>query len=155
MSRHRTRRCLGDDGQIAGIEALPFGVLTFVIGSLLVANAWAVVDAKLAVSAAASEAARVYVEAPDERAAAERAHAAAVDTVDGHGRNSDRLRLSITHDPGEVWGRCARVRVTAHYEVPAMTLPWIGGYGRAFDAVASHSEIVDPYRGGVAGEARC
>ena len=41
---------------------LPFGVLIFVVGSLLIANAWAVVDAKLATTAAAREAARAYVE---------------------------------------------------------------------------------------------
>jgi hypothetical protein len=47
---------------MAGIEALPFGFLVLVAGSLLLANAWAVVDAKFAASAAAREAVRVYVE---------------------------------------------------------------------------------------------
>ena len=32
-----------DRGQVGGIEALPFGLLVFVVGALLVANAWAVV----------------------------------------------------------------------------------------------------------------
>jgi hypothetical protein len=32
-----------DSGQVGGIEALPFGLLVFVVGALLVANAWAVV----------------------------------------------------------------------------------------------------------------
>ena len=32
-----------DAGQVGGIEALPFGLLVFVIGALLVANCWAVV----------------------------------------------------------------------------------------------------------------
>jgi hypothetical protein len=33
----------GDDrGQVGGIEVLPFGLLVFVVGTLLVANAWAV-----------------------------------------------------------------------------------------------------------------
>lgn len=149
------RRGHGDGGQVAGIEALPFGVLTFVIGSLLVANAWAVVDAKLAVSAAAGEAARVYVESPDQATAARRAHDAAAGTVDGHGRNADRMQLTIDHEQGAVWGRCVRITATARYVVPAVTLPWIGGYGRGFEAVSSHSEIVDPYRGGLEGEAQC
>ena len=48
------------------MEVIPFGVLTFVVGALLIANAWAVVDAKMAVSAAAREATRAYVEAPSE-----------------------------------------------------------------------------------------
>ncbi|MGV3758684.1 MAG: hypothetical protein ACO1PW_03960 [Actinomycetota bacterium] len=48
----------GDRGQVAGIEAIPFGLLIFVLGGLLLANAWAVVDAKLATDAAAREAVR-------------------------------------------------------------------------------------------------
>ena len=32
-----------DAGMVGGVEALPFGLLVFVVGSLLVANAWAVV----------------------------------------------------------------------------------------------------------------
>ena len=32
----------GDAGQVGGIEALPFGLLVFVVGATLVANAWAV-----------------------------------------------------------------------------------------------------------------
>ena len=55
-----------DRGQVAGIEVLPFGFLVLVAGTLLVVNAWAVVDAKFAVDAAVREAARAYVEAPDE-----------------------------------------------------------------------------------------
>ena len=43
-----------------GMEVIPFGLLTFVVGALLVANAWAVIDAKMAVSAAAREATRAY-----------------------------------------------------------------------------------------------
>ena len=52
-----------DAGMVGGIEALPFGLLVFVVGALLVANAWAVVDAKFAVDAAARQATRSYVEA--------------------------------------------------------------------------------------------
>jgi hypothetical protein len=145
----------GDHGQVAGIEVLPFGMLIFVVGSLLVANAWAVVDARLAVASAAREAARAYVEAPDPNAAHEAATIAARHTVEGHGRNPDRLRLGIEHDGGRPWGRCVRIRAVGHYPVPALTLPWIGGYGRAFLATATHSEIIDPYRSGLAGEAQC
>ena len=36
-----------DRGQVGGIEALPFGLLVFVVGALLVANTWAVVDASV------------------------------------------------------------------------------------------------------------
>ncbi len=42
------RRARGDAGQVGGFEAIPFGVLVFVLGALLITNAWAVIDAKLA-----------------------------------------------------------------------------------------------------------
>ena len=41
------QRASGDAGQVGGFEALPFGVLIFVVGVLLITNAWAVIDAKL------------------------------------------------------------------------------------------------------------
>ena len=52
-------------GQAGGLEGIAFGLLIFVLGTLLIANAWAVVDTKLAVTAAAREAARAFVEADD------------------------------------------------------------------------------------------
>lgn len=150
-----TRRVRGDAGQVAGIEALPFGVLVFVVGALLAANAWAVVDARFVVAAASREAVRAYVEAPDPAAAVARADRAARETVAGHGRNPDRVRVTATLEPGRGWGRCARVRITARYPVPAITLPFAGGYGEAFEASATHSELIDPYRAGLPGSASC
>src|SRR3954447_14686723 len=58
----RGRRWHDERGQVGGLEALAFGLLIFVIGTLIVANAWAVVDAKFAVESAARQAARNYVE---------------------------------------------------------------------------------------------
>jgi hypothetical protein len=51
-------RLRDEGGAVGGLEVLPFGLLIFVVGILLVVNAWAVVDAKLAAEAAAREAAR-------------------------------------------------------------------------------------------------
>ena len=39
-----TVRASGDRGQVAGIEAIPFGLLVLMVGSLIVASAWSVVD---------------------------------------------------------------------------------------------------------------
>lgn len=144
-------RCRGDAGVVGGLEVLPFGVLVFVVGSLLVANAWAVVDAKLAVTSAAREAVRAYVEAPDEHSAGAGAAAAARSALAGHGRDPARLELSI--DGG--FGRCAPVTAVAAYPVPAVSLPFVGGFGTGFTVRASHSEVVDPYRSGLGGEADC
>ena len=40
------QRASGEAGQVGGFEALPFGVLIFVVGVLLITNVWAVIDAK-------------------------------------------------------------------------------------------------------------
>lgn len=145
MSRPRSRFDWGDErGQLAGIEALPFSVLVFVVGSLLVANAWAVVDAKMAVTSAAREGARTYVEAaPDVAEAA--AVRAGLDAVAAHGRDPDRAQVAI-ENPAGGYRRCARVTAVAAYEIPAITLPFIGGFGRGFHVSATHSEVIDPFR---------
>ena len=136
---------------------LPFGVLIFVVGTLLVANAWAVVDAKLAVTSAAREAVRAYVEAPDQASGAMAAtDAAHAEAVAGHGRERPTRPPSRSATTAtEPFARCTRVTVTVHHPVPALRLPWIGGFGHAFDVVARHSELIDPYRSGLPGEATC
>jgi hypothetical protein len=147
-----TRR-RNESGMAAGLEAIVFGLLTFVVGTLLAANAWAVVDAKLAVASAAREATRAYVEAPPGSDPLALAEAAAREAIAGHGRNPDRLQLT----PVEAsFARCATVRFEASYQVPALTLPWVGGQGSGLTATARHAEIVDPFRDGVpAAGARC
>jgi hypothetical protein len=139
-------------GSVGGIEVLPLGVLVLVVGTLLVVNAWAVVDAKLAAGAAAREAARAYVEAAGGGAADQAAHEAAAETVAGYGRDPALLVLQRTEGS---FARCERIRFEASYPVPALVLPWIGGFERAITVRASHSEIVDPYRSGIGGEAAC
>jgi hypothetical protein len=133
-----------ESGQ-AGIEVVPFGLLTFVVATLLVANAWAVVDAKIAVSSAAREATRAYVEATSEVDPLGVAHAAARDAVRGAGRDPERLVLTPLE---ATFARCATVRFEASYRLPAVRLPWLGGIG-TFTARARHAEVVDPFRTGV------
>ncbi|MFP5317183.1 MAG: hypothetical protein ACLGI2_02685 [Acidimicrobiia bacterium] len=140
-------------GQLAGAEALPFGVLVFLVGVLLVANAWAVVDVKMAVSSAAREAVRAYVESPVGEDPVARAETAARAAIAGMGRNPGRLTIT----PVEAdFSRCSEVRFEARYPVPFVTVPLIGRFGTGFTAVARHAEIVDPYRSGVPrGAASC
>jgi hypothetical protein len=144
-----------DTGQMGGIEALPFCVLIFVAGSLLIANAWAVVDVKFATTAAAREAARTYVEAPDGTVAGAVARDAARSVVAGHGRDPDRAEIEIRHDSHGTFARCARITARVRYPVPALALPFIGGYGEAFEVMSAHSEVVDPFRDGLPAEGGC
>ncbi len=150
----RIRAQGGDESGVMGLEALAFGVLIFVVGTLLVVNAWGVVDAKVAASAAAREASRRLVEAESAQAATQDlAEQVARLTLEGHGKDGDRLD-GVAVD-GE-FGRCERVRVTVDYTVPAIELPFIGGLGSgALDVSSTHTEIVDPFRSGLEGEAEC
>ncbi len=147
----------GERGQVAGIEALPFGLLVFVVGTLLIVNIWGVVDAKFAVDAAAREATRYVVESVrlDRDPVAVRAGAVAVAerTLTDHGRR--RRPIVVVRPSTGDFARCDRIVVTVSTFVPAVRLPFIGGFGDAFDVVASHSELVDPTRSGAGGEAAC
>jgi len=135
-----------ESGQLAGIEVIPFGLLTFVVGVLLIANAWAVVDAKIAVSTAAREATRAYVEAPADADPLTLADAAARSAISGAGRDPAQLVLTPLE---ATFARCETVRFEASYRIPAIRVPWIGGFGTGFTATARHAEIVDPYRTGL------
>lgn len=139
-----------EEGFAGGAEALPFGVLVFVIGSLLLANAWGVIDAKIAVSAAAREATRAYVESSGSTAedAQLDADQAASMAISGHGRDASKMTLMLDGDSGYV--RCAPVTFEVTYPVPTISLPWIKGLvPQSITVRASHSEVVDPYRSGV------
>lgn len=147
-----SRRARGEAGQVGGIEVLPFGLLIFVIGSLLIANAWAVVDAKFATDAAARQAARTFVEGTEQHSALRAAELAALAAIEGHGRDAERAEVEAVGDPRLV--RCERAAFEVSYEVPAISLPFIGGYGSGpFRVRSTHSELVDPYRSDVPGEA--
>lgn len=148
-------RCHGDRGQVAGIEVLPFSLLMFIIGMLMVANAWGVVDANLATTTAAREGVRAFVEAPSAAEARDRAVGAAAAAILGYGRSPFSTRVEVETVGGRGWRRCALAIVTVHHEVPLLSLPFIGGFGHAFDVVSRQSEVVDPYRNGVEGEAQC
>lgn len=121
------------------------------VGILVVANAWAVIDAKMAASAAAREAVRAYVEtrAGDDPIA--RARSAADSAIQGVGRDPRKLTLVPVDASFE---RCAEVTFEARYPIPLLTIPLIGRFGSGFTAVSRHSEIVDPFRDAVPEGAR-
>jgi hypothetical protein len=142
----------GDEGMAGGLDGLVFGVLVFVLGTLLVVNAWQVVDAKFAATSAAREAARAYVEARSPAEAAVAAQSAAHEALAGHDRSPDRFALELV---GGSFTRCARVIVEARYRVPLLVVPIVGSFGDGFTVSARHAELVDPYRSGLPGAATC
>ena len=145
-----SRAGLGADDGVAGWEALPLGFLVLLVGALVAANAWAVVDAKMAVTAAAREGARAFVEAESPPVAAGAARSAADAALRAHGRSPDPAAPPMI--TGEL-RRCERVAVRVRHTVPAVVLPWVGGFGAGITVGAVHEEIVDPLRAGVPGAA--
>lgn len=154
ISHHGARPAVarGERGAVGGLEALPFSVLIFVAGSLLLLNAWGVIDAKFAVTSAAREATRTYAEAADPASGDAAARRTARDAIASYGRDPDRLEL---RGPRGAFVRCARVSYTATYPVPAIRVPFVGGFGHGFDVTATHTERIDDLRSGLPGEARC
>ena len=150
MRRLLTRLHRDDTGVVGGVEALPFGVLVFVVGTLIVVNAWGVVDAKMTVASAAREAVRAYVESPAGSNAEAQARSAAQRTMAAMGRTARPPAIALSGD----FERCTRVAATVSYRIPALRLPWVGGLG-SFTARSTATELVDPLRSGLAGEATC
>ena len=139
------RRGRGQRGAIGGAEMLPLGVLVFVGGIMLVANAWAVVDARLMTAGAAREAVRAYVEAVDGASAAVAADEAARRAVRAQGADPDTVDVQWQVDGG--FGRCARVAATVGVEVRAFALGPLG----SFPVRSTATELVDPHRDGLGG----
>jgi hypothetical protein len=141
------RRCPDERGQIGGVEAVAFGVLVLVLGTLGAATAWAVVDTKVAVASAAREAARAYVESNGSEGAWDDAASRGRDAFAGHGRDPASLRLPR---PGDAFGRCGAITVTASTTVDLPRLPGVRAVARQVSVRASHTEVVDPFRSGLA-----
>lgn len=150
MTRFR-QRYSDQRGFTGGLAGLLFGFLIFLLGSFLVAYAWAVVQTKAAVVDAARQAARTYVEAPTAMDAYPSARQAAFLSLSDRGRDPARARVDLISGG---FGRCERITIAVSYPAPVMVLPLIHLIGGS-TVTGRHSEIVDPYRSGVPGVARC
>src|SRR5262245_21244188 len=138
-------------GQAGGVEALAFGLLIFVVGTLIVANAWAVIDAKFATTAAAREATRTYV-----------ATGTTAATAADPATKAATAALAALHRPGVVsvhladgYRRCGQVIARVATSVPMLRLPFIRATAGRIEVRAEHTRIIDPYRSGLSGETSC
>jgi hypothetical protein len=110
-------------------------VLIFVIGTLIVANAWGAIDAKFATSAAAREATRAAVEAAPGADLQAVATSAAVTTLEGHGRTS-RPGCRSPRSARTTLERCAEVGFAVQIDVPVL----------ACRSSTAHHELPGPQR---------
>ena len=141
-------------GFAGGFAGLLFGLAIFVAGTLLAAYAWSVVETKAAASAAAREATRSFIAQASPASGLEAARQAAVAALTG--RVSDPGKAAVTLVSG-TFGRCERITIAVTYPAPAIAVPLVrtigplgGGHVRAM-----HSEVIDPFRTGIPGSARC
>ena len=142
-----------DRGQAGGAEAVPLGILVFVIGTLMVTNLWSVIDMKAAVNAAAREAAHAVAEAQSGADAATAGDAAARDALTtylgGHDPGPDAKVVDLvytTSDSRNGWQRCAGFTLTVRHPAPLIRLPLIGAFGTSVAITSSAGGVVDPYR---------
>ena len=142
----------GERGMVGGVEVLPFALLIFVAGCLVITNAWGVVDTKAAVSAAAREGARAHVEADPAADAPGLGRSAARASYAAGGRDPKDLTIA-SNEPGA--GRCGIVRYEVQATVPAVRVPFIRGFGHGMVVIGRHAEAVDPFGAGRSGSADC
>lgn len=147
-------------GFVAGAESLLFGCLVFVVGTMLVINAWGVVDARMAADAVARQVARTLVEA-DPGAGLTLELATVANRVATDLGRPGPVVLGYADDtsdvtnPGTLLTRCREVTVTATLTSTTIELPFIGGWGSPWDVTGRHTEVVDPFRSGLPGEVDC
>ncbi|MEZ5243909.1 MAG: hypothetical protein R2707_02340 [Acidimicrobiales bacterium] len=117
-------------------------------------NAWGVIDAKFAVTAAARESVRAFIEADTLAEATATATRRGTETLGAWGRDDERATVG-SPAIGASFGRCVRVSITVSYEVPLIQVPFIGGFGSATPVESTHSALVDPFRSGLDGPSTC
>ena len=157
MSRHLPR-WTSEDGFVAGGEALALGVVVFVLGTLLVLSGWSLVDAKLAVEAAAREAGRAVVEAP---VAVLEDVTASNGLADATARSTMVAHRGVDTGPGATWTyigsqltgdrvvRCAPITARVTIDVRTVAMPLLGGGFGTVRLTGEHVERIEPYRAGL------
>ncbi len=137
-------------GFVAGSDGLIFGVLIFVLGTLVVVNLWALIEARNVANSVARDYLRAYTEAPDPATAVQRGDRAAIAAAGAaHG---DGWTWSIRGADPSSFGPCARASVTVEVKVAGIAVPVIRGLGERTVRV-TRTELVDPYRGLTSGDA--
>lgn len=136
----------GERGAVAGLEGVVFGVLILVAGTIVVVNAWSVLQTRRALDGAAREYLRAYTESesPDAAITAGRRSLDAVLSGERRGGlHASQLRLEEP-DPSR-FGPCADASVVLSVEVPAARVPFIGEVASTTVRVA-HTEMIDAHR---------
>ncbi|UDY35791.1 hypothetical protein [Dermatobacter hominis] len=141
--RPRWKRDRGERGAVAGLEGVMLGVLVLVTGTLLVINAWSVLQARRTLDGAAREYLRAYTQADEPSGADAAGRRALLDVLGGERGTVDGVTVEAP-DPS-TFGPCATATVTLSIVVPAARLPFVGPVASTTVAV-THTELVDAHR---------
>lgn len=136
---------------IAGAEALALGVLVLLAGTILIVNAWAVLDTRMALEAATREYLRAYTEADDPLSAAVEGSGAAERVMQD--RPALWKRTEIDGPEPERFGPCAPASVTLRARVPAIRIPAIDTQWGEHTVAVSAVELVDAHQEMISGAA--
>ncbi|MBE7518357.1 MAG: pilus assembly protein [Thermoflexaceae bacterium] len=128
-----------ESGQALVEAALAIPVLLVLVFGVVAAGR--VVEAKIAVQAAARESSRALAVAPSEEQGIADALTAGENVADGYGLGSDRLTVEV--DSGG-FARGGTVTSEVRYNVSLSDLPLLSFFD--VDVGASHSERIDIYR---------
>ena len=145
MSRARCRAAgpRGERGAVAGGEALLFSVLILLAGAIVLIDAWAALDTRAALGAAAREFTRSYTE-QHHRAAADAAGERAVqDSLSMRGVDAAQVEVVVELPIG--FGPCAPVEVVLRRTVPWIQAPLLDHLDDTTVEVR-HRELIDAHR---------
>ncbi|MCO5313095.1 MAG: hypothetical protein M9952_09220 [Microthrixaceae bacterium] len=129
-------------GYAGGVETVPFGILVFVAGTMLMVNLWAVVDAHVTLDAAARDYLRAYTGAVDRDGALDAGTEALRRSI---GERWTDIEVSA---PPEPFGPCRPATVRIEVTIDSVRLPFVGTIG-SHTISSTQSELVQPYRGAV------
>lgn len=129
---------------VAGAEALAIGTVILLAGTILVVNAWTVIDTRLALEGAAREYLRAYTEADGPETAHAEADAAAGAVLE----DRPRLLAGLHIDPPrpELFGPCAPAAVTMTAAVPTIGIPAIRNGWAEHTVHVSAVELIDAHQ---------
>ena len=139
----RATRARSEGGAVAGAEALLFSVLILLAGAIFLIDAWAALDARAALGAAAREYTRSYTEQHDQAAADAAGARAMKDSLSMRGVDAAQVEAVVELPIG--FGPCAPVEVVLRATVPWIQAPFLD---RLDDTTVEvrHRELIDAHR---------
>lgn len=129
---------------VAGAEALAIGTVVLLAGTILVVNAWAVIDTRLALEGAAREYLRAYTESDGPVSASVQGDAAARAVLEDRPGLLERLKVDPPRQ--DLFGPCAPAAVTMAAQVPTIGIPAIRSGWAQHTVRVSAVELIDAHQ---------